>query len=180
MGRKDHPRTVRGLSLGDVADGAVAGGVATAAMSAFMFGAQKAGLQGEQPPGRIVRKALDGIGIHQRSQATENLLATAAHLAFGASQGMLYQVLRRRVALPGGPLLQGSGFGLVSWLVNYGGWIPALRIMPPPHEDRSDRQATMIVAHVVYGAVLGALSAGVARPDSASGALDKVFTPVGA
>lgn len=47
----------------------------------------------------------------------------------------------------------------MSWLVNYGGWIPVLGILPPPHRDRTDRQATMIVAHLVYGAVLGALAA---------------------
>lgn len=51
-----NPTSARGPSLQDAIGGAVAGGVATAAMSAFMLGAQQAGFQGEQPPARIVRK----------------------------------------------------------------------------------------------------------------------------
>jgi hypothetical protein len=39
--------------------------------------------------------------------------------------------------------------------VSYEGWVPAAGIMPPAHRDRPSRSATMVVAHAVYGAVLG-------------------------
>ena len=42
--------------------------------------------------------------------------------------------------------------------VSYSGWLPALHLMPPPEQDRPGRQPSMVAAHVVYGAVLGALS----------------------
>ena len=44
------------------------------------------------------------------------------------------------------------------WLVSYQGWVPALGIMPPASRDRRGRVATMLVAHWVYGAVLGVLA----------------------
>lgn len=47
--------------------------------------------------------------------------------------------------------------GLAIWLVSYFGWIPALRTLAPPSEDRPGRAWTMFAAHVVYGATLSAL-----------------------
>jgi hypothetical protein len=47
--------------------------------------------------------------------------------------------------------------GLAVWAVSYQGWIPALGILPKASEDRPARPAVMVTAHVVYGAVLGAL-----------------------
>jgi hypothetical protein len=31
--------------------------------------------------------------------------------------------------------------------------------MPPPDDDRKDRQVTMVIAHWIFGAVLGAVVA---------------------
>jgi hypothetical protein len=42
------------------------------------------------------------------------------------------------------------------WLGSYAGWIPALDLLPPPDRDRRGRPPSMIVAHWVYGAALGA------------------------
>ena len=47
--------------------------------------------------------------------------------------------------------------GLSVWAVSYQGWVPALGILPKASEDRPARPAVMVAAHVVYGAVLGAL-----------------------
>jgi hypothetical protein len=40
-------------------------------------------------------------------------------------------------------------------VTSYQGWIPALGIMPPASEDRPDRPRVMLLAHLVYGAILG-------------------------
>jgi hypothetical protein len=36
--------------------------------------------------------------------------------------------------------------------------LPALGLMPPPRRDRPGRPTAMIVAHLVYGTVLGSLA----------------------
>jgi hypothetical protein len=136
--------------------GAFAGTAATAVMSAVMLAAQRAGLEGEQPPEAIVESGLDAADV-ERSERTENALASLAHLGFGSSVGAVYALLRRWLDTPGPETLHGVGYGLGVWGVSYLGWVPALGILPPVTRDRRDRQATMLLGHAVYGAVLGAL-----------------------
>lgn len=143
-------------ALRTAARGAVAGVAATGLMSAFMLASQRLGFEGEQPPEAIVEAALDAADV-PRSETAENLLASLAHLGFGMSCGAVYALLRRWLDTPGPETGHGVGFGLAIWAASYKGWIPALGILPPPERDRTDRQRTMIAAHVVYGAVLGAL-----------------------
>jgi hypothetical protein len=45
------------------------------------------------------------------------------------------------------------------YAISYLGWIPALNLMPAAGEDRPGRSVTMLVAHWVYGATLGAVLA---------------------
>jgi hypothetical protein len=143
--------------LSDVLTGAGAGIAATLVMSAVMLLAQKLGYQGKQPPERIVEAALDAADV-DRTERQENLLASVAHLGFGASCGVVYRVLRKVLRTPGPRVAHGAGFGLGVWSVNYQGWIPWAGILPPTRKDRDDRVATMIAAHLVYGGVLGALA----------------------
>ncbi len=51
-------------------------------------------------------------------------------------------------------------FGSGIWVVSYWGWLPSLGILPPPDRDRVDRQASMLVAHLVFGLALGSAVAG--------------------
>jgi hypothetical protein len=136
-------------------EGAAAGSIATVAMSAVMVAGDRAGLMGEQPPTAVTRSALRGAGV-DRPSAAASILAPVAHLGFGGLAGAAFALLRQVVpAAPG--WLTGIGFGLGVWAVSYKGWIPALGILPPPDRDRPGRPAVMIVAHVVYGLVLGFL-----------------------
>lgn len=134
--------------------GAAAGSVATGAMSAPMLLAGRTGLMGRQPPEAIVRRAgqLAGAQPHGR---TADALAALSHVAFGATAGAVYALL----PTPSRPVTRGVLVGLAIYGVSYAGWIPTLGALPPAGEDRPDRQATMAVAHVVFGAVLGALDA---------------------
>jgi hypothetical protein len=140
--------------------GAAAGMFATIAMSAVMGLARRAGLMGKHPPEEITERALDAVGARP-DDPVRDVLAAGAHLAFGIGAGAFYGLLpfpqSRR-----GRILSGAGYGLAIWASSYVGWVPALRLMPPPTEDRMDRQAIMAASHVVYGATLGALSR--ARP----------------
>lgn len=80
-------------------------------------------------------------------------MATAAsHLGFGATMGSVFALVARRAGSPMGGALFGLGIGYAS----YAGWIPKAGLMVSPAHDRPGRPASMIAAHLVYGAILGA------------------------
>ena len=134
--------------------GAAAVSVATGAMSVPMLLAGRAGLMGRQPPEAIVRRAGQLAGAEPRGR-TADALAALSHVGFGATAGAAYALL----PAPPRPVARGVLVGLAIYGMSYAGWVPALRALPSAHEDRPDRQATMAVAHGVFGAVLGALDA---------------------
>ncbi len=142
-----------------ILDGALGGVVGTAGMSAFMLAAGKAGLMGEHPPDTIAGAALDAVGIRQQDEEAQNALAILLHFGFGISCGMLFGVLRRRLPLRLPAALHGMIFAAIIWVTSYQGWIPALGIMPPASEDRPDRPRIMLLAHLIYGAILGGVVA---------------------
>lgn len=140
--------------------GGVAGVAATAVMSLAMLAAQRSGMLGRLPPHELMTKAMartgtaDDVGPQERQR-----LGWVVHFAFGAAAGALYAVLRRLLRTPGPPVAHGIGWGLLVWLISYGGWIPALRLLPAPTKDNPDRPVAMVAAHVVFGAVLGWVNA---------------------
>jgi hypothetical protein len=146
--------TVAGTALA----GAGAGVVATAAMSVPMLVAGERGDMGEQPPKRVVRTVLGLAGEQDTSEGVQDLAASLAHVAFGAGGGAVFALTHRVLHLPLPATVQGVAFGLGVWAASYKGWIPALGALPDADDDRSGRRRTMIAAHVVYGAVLGALA----------------------
>ena len=136
-------------------DGALAGAVGTATMSAVMLGAQRAGLMGQQPPEKIAQAALDKVGVTDTDDGEEDVLATVAHFCFGASMGAAFGLLHREVDLPVVPMASGSVFGLAVWALAYKGVVPGLGIMPPPEHDRPGRPTSMVLGHLVWGATTG-------------------------
>ncbi len=139
-------------------EGAAAGLAATAAMSAFMWSAQRAGFVGEQAPKQVVRRSLEAVGEHP-SGSRLKALSFVAHFVFGAAVGAAYGALSDRLPSGRSTVASGVAFGLAVWAATYKVAFPPLHLMPPPERDRPGRARTMILAHVVYGAVLGA------RPD---------------
>lgn len=143
-------------ALNTALEGAVAGAIATLPMSAVMYASKQAGLMGEYPPEIIADKGLQTAGVPP-DRDVNDATATVAHVAFGAGAGTLFALLRRQTRLGVPAVVEGIGFGLLVYAVSYNGWIPAVHIMPPPEHDRPGRQPSLVAAHVVYGAVLGAL-----------------------
>ncbi|CAN5728927.1 hypothetical protein BH24CHL8_BH24CHL8_11060 [soil metagenome] len=142
--------------------GAVAGTVATLAMSVPMLAASRLGLISRQAPEQITDRVLQRMGWARgvQSETARDTLAAGNHLAFGAIGGVCFALLARRVPRSVPPVAAGIAYALLIWTVSYAGWTPALRLMPPPEEDEPARPVLMVVAHVVYGAVLGALTPG--------------------
>lgn len=142
-----------------IVDGALGGVVGTAGMSAFMLAAGKAGLMGEQPPDKIAGAVLDAADIHMREEEEQDALAMLLHFGFGISCGALFGVLHRRLPFRVPAALEGMIFAFLIWATSYQGWIPALGIMPPASRDHPRRPLTMILAHFIYGALLGTVVA---------------------
>lgn len=132
--------------------GVAAGVVATAAMSALMLAAGRAGLVGRQPPEAIVRRAGALTAAEPRGRSAD-ALAAVAHLAFGAGTGAAYALLPRSAR----PVLRGMAVGEAVYAVSYAGWVPAMGALPRADRDRRPRQVVMAAAHLLYGAVLGVL-----------------------
>jgi len=151
----------RDSAVGNLGAGAVAGTLATGLLSAVMVGAKRSGLMGQMPPETITAHFLDRLGWHHRSGKTQDSLAVVTHFGFGAASGSLFAVIQRRLRPPVPPVAAGMVFATGVWLVSYQGWVPALGIMAPASRDRPGRPQSMLVAHLVFGAVLGAL---VGRP----------------
>ena len=132
--------------------GAAAGAVATLAMSVLMLVAGRLGIMGKQPPERIVERGAQAADV-PATETQQKVVAGAAHIAFGSAAGAalgliahLIRVSGERLALP---------WALTVWAVSYFGWVPALRILPAPPDDRPGRAWTMLAAHVVFGVALG-------------------------
>ena len=137
--------------------GAIAGAAATTAMSVFMRAAQAAGLIGELPPRKITDAAIDAAGAEEAPAPARSVAATMAHVGFGIGCGALYALAHPRLRRYMPPTLAGAAFGTAVWAASYAGWVPALGIMPPPDDDAPGRVGTMVVAHWVFGGVLGAI-----------------------
>jgi len=135
--------------------GALAGLGATVAMSAVMLGARRLGLTPTLPPERIAQEGAEAARARANGGQID-ATATVGHLGFGAAGGAAFAGMARVLgAAAVTPLAM--GWALVIWAGSYFGWIPALRILPPPPQDHPGRVGTMLVAHLVYGAALATL-----------------------
>jgi hypothetical protein len=135
-------------------DGGLAGAAATLAMSGVIWGLKHAGLYSSRTaPETVAEQTMDRL-VPKESipRGWRKALTGVEHLGFGSAGGVLYRLLAHVVPAS---LASGVLFGLALWFVSYKGWVPAADIMPPPEHDERGRAATMIAAHVVYGATLG-------------------------
>lgn len=138
-----------------VLDGSVGGVIGTALMSATMMAGKRLGLLGEHPPELLAAAMLRGSRVPTMKGQTQDALAVAAHFAFGIGAGALFAVLHRRLRLPIHAAIHGALYGTGVWAVSYIGWIPALGIMPSADHDRPGRPLVMVLAHWIFGGVLG-------------------------
>ena len=134
-----------------VALGAAAGAAATVAMSGVMLASYASGRVRKVAPEAITDAALDEVG--GASAPVEKAATVAGHFAYGTANGVLFSLAAPH--LPGRGVTKGVLFGLVLLVVSYGGWVPAVGILPPLDEQKRARFATLTLAHLVYGAVLG-------------------------
>jgi hypothetical protein len=146
----------RATAIRGVARGGVGSVVATAVMSIPFLVATSRGWTDEQPPKRISNEALDAVGI-DADEPVQNAVATVSHFGYGTSMGAVFGLLYAWRRPPGPAVLHGIGFAIAVWFASYQGWTPALGLHPPITRDKPDRRIVVLIGHVVYGAVLGAV-----------------------
>jgi uncharacterized membrane protein YagU involved in acid resistance len=135
--------------------GAIAGVLATGAMSVVIALGKVVGLLGTPPPKQVTANAGRQAGIPPRQVPQEafTLSWLAAHVGFGVTLGVLYSLLRGLMPGPVGGLIYGG----IVWATNYVGILPELGLYPAPQNDSKSRMGVMIVAHAVYGVSLAEL-----------------------
>ncbi len=146
------------------ASGIASGLMGTAAMTAAMHELERLLPAGEHEPAeprQILDVLLERCGLAD-SLADEQKarLALVSHFGYGAAMGALYGFLGRRLPFP--RAARGAAFGLAVWAASYLGWLPALRILPPPHNRPTGRNGLLIATHLIWGATT-ALAADAAR-----------------
>lgn len=152
------------MHLGNLLSGALAGLVATLPMTASMEAMFRFLPRHEQyplPPGEITAKVTDELGMSRQIDSQQHFALTLFnHFAYGAAAGSLYGVatgaLQPNMKLA--PALKGIAWGIVVWTVSYLGLLPALGVLRPATRHPRRRNVLMIVAHVVWGSVLGVLT----------------------
>jgi uncharacterized membrane protein YagU involved in acid resistance len=140
--------------------GLIAGCVGTAAMTVgmtLMFRLLPRWQQSPLPPRQITEGVAEKTGVEPYLSEQQLRGATMlAHFGYGSVVGALYGVTAQRLTMP--VVLKGSLFGLTVWAGGYYGWVPALRLLPSASEWPRGRKRLMIVAHLIWGITLAAVS----------------------
>jgi hypothetical protein len=139
----------------ELSRGAIYGAFATVPMSLAFGIARAAGAIGRLPPRLIVDELLPALPQPARAAAEWVL-----HFGYGAGCGAAYALLVRS---PARGAAAGTAFRLAVWGLGYEGWVPLIGVLPPAHRDDRSRAASILVAHVVYGAALGLTARAEAR-----------------
>jgi len=160
--RPPAPRSTDRHAL-DATIGALAGVVATVAMTLAADAMHRRLPPRERyplPP-REITQSLLSRGVAQRlGESGIETVSLASHAGFGAAAGALFWPWFRHSRWP---VASGVGYALGVWVTSYFGWVPATGRLRPAHTHPPRRNALMIAAHVVWGAVLGWTSRALAQ-----------------
>lgn len=143
-----------------VLTGAAAGLAATVPMTVVMRAVQHrlpAHQRHPLPPRRVTLRALRTAGVRPHAHLDESRrrgLTLAAHYGYGTAAGALFGAIAPRDLRDA--VAAGVGYGLLVWVASYLGLMPALGLHPSATREPAGRNFMMILAHVVWGAVLGA------------------------
>jgi hypothetical protein len=150
--------------LTDLADGAIAGAVATWAMgktTTFLYDRENPSARRREESARGGKTAfgsaadrLAGLAGTTLTDDQRQKYGKRIHWALGAAAGALYGVLRDR--LPDRALARGLTFGTLFWLVVDEGANPALGFTPGPMAFPWQAHARGLAGHLVFGTVADA------------------------
>lgn len=148
----------------DMLAGAIAGGIATLAMSPFMAPRVTRAVAEvvpdavpleEFPPRRVVQEAEAKVSDGELlSERAEDVATWVSHVAFGMGMGALYGAVARPMPRDTGAIT-GTAFGLTVWAVSYLGRLPVFGVSTGTASGHPDKLPFPFVAHVVYGLTTG-------------------------
>ncbi len=140
--------------------GAIAGLIGTVPMTAFMFLTQRFLPKGQRyalPPEILTDELAHRAHVRMHMNKMQILAATTvSHFGYGATMGVLYSPLSKRLPFPAA--VKGVLFGLFIWAASYLGLLPLVGMSESGHSEPGHRNLMMIVAHVVWGSVMGVVT----------------------
>ena len=143
--------------FGKLLKGALAGFIATAPMSATMLVGWRLLPRRERyplPPRLITEEISERARIEDHLGEKQLIgLTIFSHFGYGALFGALYALFESRVPLHSS--LKGILTGLGVWAGSYLGWLPATGVLTSATRHPWRRNLLMILAHVVWGLILG-------------------------
>ncbi|MBA2518051.1 MAG: DUF1440 domain-containing protein [Chloroflexia bacterium] len=140
--------------MGTIRAGLISGALATAPMTLVLAVSRWLGLFRTAPPEQIAKNAAAEAGLEEVTDDPEfGPIWLGLHVVFGAGSGLGFGLVRP--FLPRSPVAGGAVYGLIVWAVNYVGLMPVLGLFPSPRQAGIRRTVVMIVAHIVYGTVMG-------------------------
>lgn len=147
------------MIISKIVKGAEAGLVATVPMTGFMLAMHQLLPRWQKyalPPEQITAKVAKRTGLKKNLGKQERLgITLGTHFLYGASAGAAYGITFSWLPLPA--LLKGPLYGLILWAAGYLGWVPAMDLLLSAAKQPTQRTGLMIVAHLVYGSVVGLL-----------------------
>ena len=155
-GKQGHsPLLMRGIVIG-----AAAGLLATAPMTLVMSRLHR-NLPRRQryplPPSRITANLENAANMeHRLTHEEHKALTLLAHYGYGSAMGVLYGAASS--GLFRANMFSGALFGLGVWAGSYLGLLPVTGLHESATEEPADRNALMIAAHLVWGAVTGEIT----------------------
>jgi uncharacterized membrane protein YagU involved in acid resistance len=146
--------------MNSVLRGSLAGLAATAPMSLAMRAGEKfipVHDKGHLPPRRVTENLLSKLGLRKfLPREHRETAALLAHYGFGAAAGALFGVTAARTTSIPKPV-SGAAVGVLVWAASYLAGLPAAGLHANMADEPLERSVQMIGAHLVWGAVAGAL-----------------------
>jgi hypothetical protein len=135
--------------------GALAGLVATVALTGLRKAWAKLGLVFETAPMQVVDR-MEEVGIvDDPSPVGRRLLTVFAHFAYGAGTGAAFGLLRSEKGTPTDEAAVGSALGVLAWGAGWSSWLPLTGVHRPPWAQKTPRVLLPVVDHAVFGAAWG-------------------------
>lgn len=153
----------RSNDVSDLGVGAVSGFLTTIPMTLAMGSLHRRLPWWERyslPPRQVSERLAPKVGLRKHfDEEKERGVTLASHFGYGTAMGAVYAPVAQRVGAPW--VVSGPAFGLAVWAGSHLGLLPALGILSSAMKQPAERNALMIVAHLVRGASLGLVFDGI-------------------
>lgn len=132
--------------------GGGAGFAGTIAMTAVIAAEKLSGLMTEKPAPALVSAHVE-MAVGLRAHLPEPVFQVSwllQHFGYGVNAGVGYALVRTLLPVEK-PLRAGTMYGIGLYLIGYAGWLPLMRLYPPPTRNPRRKVVMLVVEHIVFG-----------------------------